>query len=818
MVRGPDGSVSHVTEGRWFSFDDRTVVPWDPSNLEEECFGGSGPRASGAGGTEGGGGVDRAFSAYMLFYDRKDASCCDTQPVVWGENPMQQPAPGPAAGPSSAPGPTPMVMSPRTTVSGAASGLPTLSEQAAAASSPTATPLGMPLALHEEVLRANLSLACKTHVYDRDFLRFLKRALELRMERLSGKHTGKSRRTRLLQHIAPADSASPHSERDGAGSDTHGTPGTEGASGAVTQWPSARRGEESAEFAQHAASLVAGLLVSVISHSPQSMRLQEFSNWVDTVKALCTTNQRMAECLVVELVDRQRWGDDTQHLLMGYRPDLVGPLRDLLRELRACLDSHVNGYARRQLRVHGEPAQAVVDELAPLLRDQDAMVASTMLLDTTIALLREHADLVRQGQAGRGRRGRVPRDAEDAAHTPFIGYAPLFTLLADYYATDSLALAVYQHPLPLDEVVQWVSDIGAACSVQLQESSDPSHPEDLGYLQDMHAAVCLVVQMAARVPSLVQQLPHTAAPYGEPFGEVAAGAAARSHIGTKWPGDEGSPLAVVVEVESVDSWAQLGRSSTQYDAGLVSVLTYSPRILATGSNLDLLIMMSTCCTEGTVAVLKQVSPLLESVSSADGAAEYEEMGIVLQALTRLLAISDHLHNPRITTLLQGNPSYHVQPLLVQASRLHREGWQLKFMTWALLSTLLLGAPAEYQQALACLVLGRRPGRTWVGDLCSWIQRYPVAAAREIVNLCQNVDNAQGMPEYLRHAARSTYATILQVFQAQPQVMQQVQAQAAGAGAAGQDGGADDEGVDDNVASPSGSGGAGSVGSGDGGAD
>jgi hypothetical protein len=239
-----------------------------------------------------------------------------------------------------------MVMSPRTTISGTAAGLPTLSEQAMAAASPTATPLGMPLALHEEVLRANFSLACKLHVYDRELFKALRRVgvgastarstpgsclalestsenttclmrlahpccvcwcllppddpdpvsrapappapgpqtLELRLERLSGKHTGKSRRTRLLQHVAPADSASPHSERDGAGSDTHGTPGTEGAGGAVTQWPSARRGEESAEFAAHAAALVAGLIIAVIAQSPQGMRTPELLTWIDAVK------------------------------------------------------------------------------------------------------------------------------------------------------------------------------------------------------------------------------------------------------------------------------------------------------------------------------------------------------------------------------------------------------------------------------------------------------------------------------------------------------------------------------------------------------
>jgi hypothetical protein len=32
--------VLSVLEGRWFLFDDKSVTPWDPANMEEQCFGG----------------------------------------------------------------------------------------------------------------------------------------------------------------------------------------------------------------------------------------------------------------------------------------------------------------------------------------------------------------------------------------------------------------------------------------------------------------------------------------------------------------------------------------------------------------------------------------------------------------------------------------------------------------------------------------------------------------------------------------------------------------------------------------------------------
>ncbi|KAH8204574.1 hypothetical protein TruAng_001203 [Truncatella angustata] len=50
----------------WFEFNDDTVSPWDPMNLEGSCFGGKDLASR----FDGGLGFEKAYSAYMLFYQR----------------------------------------------------------------------------------------------------------------------------------------------------------------------------------------------------------------------------------------------------------------------------------------------------------------------------------------------------------------------------------------------------------------------------------------------------------------------------------------------------------------------------------------------------------------------------------------------------------------------------------------------------------------------------------------------------------------------------------------------------------------------------
>lgn len=84
QVMGPDGTVQleETQPGRWFNFDDRNVRPWDPANMEDQCFGGM-PSQLSSDSSSGGGGIpdERAYSAFLLFYDRLDGSCVEVDPV-----------------------------------------------------------------------------------------------------------------------------------------------------------------------------------------------------------------------------------------------------------------------------------------------------------------------------------------------------------------------------------------------------------------------------------------------------------------------------------------------------------------------------------------------------------------------------------------------------------------------------------------------------------------------------------------------------------------------------------------------------------------
>src|ERR1700733_2957058 len=51
----------------WIEFNDDSVTPWDPSNMEGSCYGGVDYRGPVDGGNLQ---YDKSFSAYMLFYQR----------------------------------------------------------------------------------------------------------------------------------------------------------------------------------------------------------------------------------------------------------------------------------------------------------------------------------------------------------------------------------------------------------------------------------------------------------------------------------------------------------------------------------------------------------------------------------------------------------------------------------------------------------------------------------------------------------------------------------------------------------------------------
>lgn len=225
--------------------------------------------------------------------------------------------------------------------------------------------------------------------------------------------------------------------------------------------------------------------------------------------------------------------------------------------------------------------------------------ASDMLLDFVLSCLEDQHRLVRMGQQQQARRVRLARDTEEAVQSPFLGFSPLFLLLADFYASDSLALSgrgSEQMVLTADQVLAWVGLMSEAVALQMSEGSGTSHPEDSLYQQDLNSAVSLLVQMAARVPQLVQQLPHSQAPYGVSFRQLADGAAERVRLGEAWHGGVSSPLGAVVGLEQIGAWTGLvcGYQMDAMGTNVVWVLTSSPRILVAGSNQELLQMLCTC--------------------------------------------------------------------------------------------------------------------------------------------------------------------------------------------------------------------------------
>jgi Ubiquitin carboxyl-terminal hydrolase len=179
--RGPSG-------GSWQCFDDTTVTSWDPSNMDECCFGGpAGPE-----------GPLRPNTAYMLVYERKD----EFEPI--NICPHLQPAASPAA--AGVPPPTlpprretashPLSDARVSSGEGSAAGSPTAAE--AAADSPTqpeaaqqqqpggpTVPYGMPMGLFARIMQENLWLAQARHLTAPCHTAFLK-ALLVECLQLSG--------------------------------------------------------------------------------------------------------------------------------------------------------------------------------------------------------------------------------------------------------------------------------------------------------------------------------------------------------------------------------------------------------------------------------------------------------------------------------------------------------------------------------------------------------------------------------------------------------------------------------------------------------
>lgn len=321
------GPAPEVSEGSWFRFDDRCVTPWDPSCLEAECFGGGGSEET-----------ERPNSAYMLFYDRKDATCFETDPVQWSVNPVQvvehqenlwaEEQQG-RAEPSQHTGPAPHLIAAlqgATAAGTAAAAAGTGSAGAGVLQGGTAaggkcvgsggndlaaTPYGMPMRLYRDVLTSNLNLAHRAHTFDKMYAGFVRSVAEQRHDRAAGDARASGRKTRRTTQLhEPVLSALPPSPQQhqqqplqiGAESEE----GTPRASNAVQhqqqQGPSSLRVQDVADAAAQAARLAAAFIGNVLLQAPSALKNSELQAWDDLLASLLTSSHTALCTFVRELL------------------------------------------------------------------------------------------------------------------------------------------------------------------------------------------------------------------------------------------------------------------------------------------------------------------------------------------------------------------------------------------------------------------------------------------------------------------------------------------------------------------------------------
>ncbi|GIL42637.1 hypothetical protein Vafri_581, partial [Volvox africanus] len=246
------GEDGQVTEGGWYRFDDKVVIPWSIQDLDADCFGGRPASSTGGGGRAD---AERPYSAYMLFYERRDSPSYD-RPAADMRSVPRDVVIAAAATPTSTPTPT------HTPAAVAAGGDPREGDagmgpgQRAAAARGTGeghervartsqgvgggggggsgaddmetdgppqkqlggeqsrvgpvrpaepavitTPYGIPVLLYQNVLRENLQLMHKLHVLNKEYFAFVRQVVEVTWETvLAGR---KTRRRDLHHHSHP---------------------------------------------------------------------------------------------------------------------------------------------------------------------------------------------------------------------------------------------------------------------------------------------------------------------------------------------------------------------------------------------------------------------------------------------------------------------------------------------------------------------------------------------------------------------------------------------------------------------------------------
>jgi hypothetical protein len=167
-------SSKGAAAGRWYQFDDKSVTEWEIKDLELECFGGKpsqdfDSRCSRPVRGE----YERAHSAYMLFYERRQPQQQQPEAAADASTGEQQ-----QQGVTGDDGDVPMAPErPRGAAAAAAAGEVA---DAAAAAAAGGIPYNMPLRLYKTVMEHNISLMWQQHVLDKDYFRFVRQLVDSR--------------------------------------------------------------------------------------------------------------------------------------------------------------------------------------------------------------------------------------------------------------------------------------------------------------------------------------------------------------------------------------------------------------------------------------------------------------------------------------------------------------------------------------------------------------------------------------------------------------------------------------------------------------
>jgi hypothetical protein len=191
-IKERPGSCSGEQGPRWYCFDDKDVQVWDEGNLERDCYGGKASQDVGSTIRPARNEYERAHSAYMLFYERRQgpgmgdvvsataaaaaqqqqaqAAAADTD-VEMAAGDASQPAP--ASPPAAATSAVPSVLVATTPPSyqqqrGYSNGNLHCSSNGGGGFS---IPYGMPEGLFRAVTEDNVNLIWQRHVLDKHYFR-----------------------------------------------------------------------------------------------------------------------------------------------------------------------------------------------------------------------------------------------------------------------------------------------------------------------------------------------------------------------------------------------------------------------------------------------------------------------------------------------------------------------------------------------------------------------------------------------------------------------------------------------------------------------